>query len=247
MAHSHKWMDNGEYFVCKCGKHKLKLKKIAEGLRVGYKSDGTPYTVRDDRSRYFYPQEWQAFYKILKKPQRPIFDFLIQTGARIDEALHTRPADFDYDRSTIRIWKTKTKAKLSERSGKPRTIILSPVFVKRVKGYAKEARLDLTSKSYLFYGNHDGRMTEQAVSQLFKRKLEGVGLNKEEFSLHNIRKTHGNWLKALGVPAEEICLRLGHDYNTYLKHYGSATVFGNEDILQINKLLDGLYQQVRRY
>jgi hypothetical protein len=83
---------------------------------------------------------------------------------------------------------------------------------------------------------------------LFRRKLiESKIKDPYNFSLHNIRKTHGNWLKALGVPAEEICLRLGHDMNTYLKHYGSASLFSNMDIVQINKILEGLYTPQRRF
>jgi len=42
-----------------------------------------------------------------------------------------------------------------------------------------------------------------------------------EFSLHNIRKTTGMWLKTVqrrgyDLDVSEICMRLGHDHNTFL-------------------------------
>lgn len=250
MIHTHVYEDKGDYFSCPCGKRKLKLKETGvEGMRVGLKSDGKEYAVRDHRSRYFFPNEWNTFYKELKDGQEPMFDFLIQTGCRINEALHVRPADFDFDRDTIRLWKTKTRAKLNERSGKPRTITLSPMFIKRVRKYIKERGLNEQSMDYLFTGSGTNKhITTQAVYQLFKRALIKSGIkDPQNFSLHNIRKTHGNWLKALGLPAEEICLRLGHDLNTYLKHYGSSSVFNNMDMMQINKILEGLYMPQRRF
>ena len=247
IIHTHLYEDKGKYFECICGKRKLKLKKTEEeGLRLGLKKDGKKYSVRDHRSRYFFPNEWNKFYKNLKKEKQPIFDFLIQTGSRIDEARHVRPIDFDFDRYSVRLWKTKTKAKKNERSGKQRTISLSPIFMKRVKKYIKNKGLGEQSKEYLFALNNNP-ITKQAVWQMMKRVLSKTLNDPYNFSLHNIRKTHGNWIKVLGVPAEEICLRLGHDFNTYLKHYGSASVFNNQDILEINKILDGLYQPQRRF
>ena len=61
------------------------------------------------------------------------------------------------------------------------------------------------------------------------------------FSLHNIRKTHGNWLKSLGIDGSEICSRLGHDYNTFLKAYGSTDVFTYQDRQEIRIILGDLY------
>ena len=249
MIHTHVYEDKEDYYLCLCGKRKLKLRQTQiEGLRVGLMKNGKKYAVRDHRSRYFFPDEWLSFYKCIKPGKEPVFDFQIQTGCRINEALHVRPTDFDFDRDTIRLWKTKTRAKLNERSGKPRTITLSPLFMKRVRKYIKERGLTEQSPEYLFIGSGKNQhTTKQAVYQLFKRTLIVSKIkDPQNFSLHNIRKTHGNWLKALGLPAEEICLRLGHDLNTYLKHYGSSSVFNNMDMVLINKILEGLYMPQRR-
>jgi len=65
-------------------------------------------------------------------------------------------------------------------------------------------------------------------------------------SVHNIRKTHGNYLKALGVDGAEICSRLGHDYNTFLKSYGSPDIFTHEDKQEIRKILGDFVDRIIR-
>jgi len=201
------------------------------------KSDGSVYTVRKDRNRYFYPNEWLSFYKVIKPANQPLFDFLINTGARIDEAFHIRPIDFDLERNNVRLWKTKVKAAKGEKTGKPRTLSLSTEYMDRVKKVMKK------------FGNEDylWMSSRQAVWNMMRRKLVDAVSDPYNFGLHNIRKTHGMWLKAINVPAEEICLRLGHDYNTYLKHYGSADVFTESDIRAIEKQMGDLYSRKRRY
>lgn len=228
---------------------RLQLNKTKhEGLREGIRKDGKKYLVRDHRQRYFYPDEWEKFYNSLPLKSRLLFDFLIQTGCRINEALHIRPMDFDFDRNTVKLWKTKTRGKLKERSGRPRTISLSPSFMDRVKKNIKQRKIAFSSEEYLFPGQKGKKLTSATVHIMLKSKLKKIGINDwYNFSLHNIRKTHGNWIRALGIPAEEICLRLGHNFNTYLAHYGSPSVFNNADIIQINQILEGLYQIQRRY
>jgi len=92
------------------------------------------------------------------------------------------------------------------------------------------------------------KISQAGYNQLMKRKLEELKVqNAKQFSSHNIRKTHGMYLKALGIDIAEICTRLGHDYNTYIKHYGSADVFSEKDMRAIRDLLGDLYFRQRRY
>ena len=55
------------------------------------------------------------------------------------------------------------------------------------------------------------------------------------------------YLKALGIDIAEICTRLGHDYNTYISHYGSADVFSDSDMRKIKELLGDLYMRSRKF
>jgi len=63
------------------------------------------------------------------------------------------------------------------------------------------------------------------------------------FSSHNVRKTHGNWLKALGIDGAEICTRLGHDYETYLRDYSSPDIFNWKEKDKMRLILGDLYQK----
>lgn len=202
------------------------------------KPNGIKYSVRKDRNRYFYPYQWKQFINKTNPRKRGIFEFLINTGCRINEARHIRLKDFDFDRNNVRIWKTKTKAKKKEKFGKPRTISISSSYCKEVRKYYKDKKED----EYLY------PVTAQAVWQMTRRTLKKAGIKDwYNFGLHNIRKTHGMWLKAIGVDPGEICLRLGHDMATYLKHYGSADIFNERDIREIETLFDDLYLRRRRY
>lgn len=215
-------------------KESLSLTQVCEGLKVGIKSNGIKYSVRDDRSRYFFPEEWIKFFDTIKKEKQPIFDCAINTGGRIEELLNIQPTDFDWDRPTITLRVTKIKARKNERVGKKRTFVISNQFARRMKKYIEENKIQ--SNQILF------PISKQAVFQMLKRTLKKIEIKDwYNFSLHNIRKTHGNWLKAMETPAEEICLRLGHDFNTYLKHYGSATIFDRKDRMLITKILGDVY------
>jgi len=212
----------------------LSLTRVSEGLQQGIKSDGKKYSVRDDRSRYFFPEEWERFFNGIKEEKKPIYDFLINTGARIEEALHTKPKDFDWDKNRLTLRVTKRKAAKGERIGKPRTFTISSQFARRIRKYIKDKNIG--DDELLF------KITKQAVYQLMRRTLKNLGFKDyQQFSLHNIRKTHGNYLKALEIDSGEICYRLGHDLNTFIKHYGSANIFDRKDKTLMIKILGDVY------
>jgi len=192
-----------------------------------------------DVNIFMYPEDWKNFLKSIDKSKNKfLYDLQFNTGARFDEVLHTRPMDFDFDRNNLRLWKTKTKAKKGEKVGKPRTISLSTEFGRKIKRFCEGKKPD----EYLF------KVSQAGYNQLLKNKLTKLNvLNAKDFSSHNIRKTHGMYLKALGIDIAEICTRLGHDYNTYIKHYGSADVFSEKDMRGIRELLGDLYFRQRRY
>lgn len=247
----HKWEVKENYYVCsKCKKKTLYLKETnKEGLRVGTMKNGRSYSVRTDRLRTFMPDEWKLFINGIRKQNQPFFEFMINCGTRIDEASHVRPKDFDFDRNTVRLWKTKTKSTKGETVGKARTIPISSQFSKRIKKISSS----LNPESYLFFPKEQvGYLIEnkkiQAVNQMIKRKTQEIGIEDwYNFASHNIRKTHGMYLKALGVPFEEICHRLAHNANTYLKHYGSADIYSEKDMREIRNILGDLYVRSRKF
>lgn len=212
----------------------LSLTPISEGLKVGIKSDGKRYTVRDDRSSYFFPERWEIFMRQIKDEKQPIFDALISTGGRIEEVLNIKPEDFDWERNNLTLKVTKTKAAKGETVGRKRTFSISSQFARRMRKYINDNKIMIGQVLF--------PVSKQAVSQMFKRGLQRAEFKDwQQFSLHNIRKTHGNWLKALEIDSDEICLRLGHDHNTYLRHYGSASIFDRKDKLLMIKILGDVY------
>jgi len=202
--------------------------------------DGRTYSVRKDRNRYFYPLEWLTFIKQIKDKKAAIFETMINTGARIDEALHIRPKDFDFERKTLVLYVTKVKAAKKEKVGKRRTFKISTDYANYMKKYIAKNKIQPEDRIF--------NISTQSVWQMLRRGLKRAKIEDwYNFGTHNIRKTHAMYIKAWGIPAEEICLRLGHDFNTFLRHYGSATIFDQNDIRDIEKILGDLYHNERRY
>jgi len=228
-----------------------------EGLKVGTKSDGTRYSVRDDRQRYFFPQEWIKFLEQIPDNKKTLFNTLLNTGGRIDEIMNVRVDDFNFENKSLTLRVTKKKAKLKEKIGKKRQFEVSSKFLKEIKNYIKENNLG--EKDYLFLNTSEYEPLDEkqkkyyakkkivAVSQMLKRSLQRAGIKDwYNFSLHNIRKTHGMYLKSVklyarGLDMEEICLRLGHDVGTYLRHYGSPSIFTDKEIKMVINLLGDIY------
>ena len=213
-----------------------------EGLFIGTKSNGETYSVRKDRHAYFYPVTWNRFVATLKPQQEVLFDTLIQTGARIDEALNIRPKDYKWDRNTLELHVTKVKATKGQTKvmgGQSRSFQVGSKYCKKMRKYINDNNIGSEDKIF--------KMTKQGAWQLLRRKLKKIGVvDYWQYSLHNIRKTHGMWLKTLqhrgtDLDVSEICMRLGHDMNTFLKHYGSPSIFGDADRDRMIDILGDIY------
>lgn len=255
--HTHKYFEQDNYLICSvCGKKKLNLvrSKKREDVFVGRRDDGKKYSVRSHRKNFFMPDVWNNLMKNLSTEKaRFTCEVMINTGARINEARHIEERDIDYERNTLRLRVVKKKGRKSgeDRSG-PRTIPISSQFARKLKKVFRtlppgsSLGNNIDQKTNLF-------LSTCALNIAIKKTLKKMG--REDYymySTHNIRKTHGNWLKILGslrimnVDAMEICLRLGHDYNTFLNHYGSSSVMDNKDVALAMQILGDLYQ-TRKY
>jgi len=213
-----------------------------DGLFEGIKSDGRKYTVRADRHRYFFPDEWINFMSYVKEDRKILFETLLQTGSRIEETLNLKPSDYIWENNSVKLRVTKSKATKGESKilgGKQRSFSVSSQYCRRLRKYIRERKI--RDDEYLFV------ITKQAVFQMMKRCLKKAGLNEWEFSLHNIRKTSGMWLKTVqrrgqDLDVSEICMRLGHDHNTFLKHYGSPSIFTDQQRDKIVNILGDVYK-----
>ena len=213
------------------------MEKEHQDLKSLIRKNGNPYSVRANRDRFFYPNEWFKFFDTLTSNQKMTFDILMNTGARINEVIHVKVGDIDFERNNILLRVTKVKAKKGEKNPRPRTISLSTQFARRLKKYVLDKKLN--NEDYI------GLLSAPASHIAMKKTLQRIGIKDwYMFSIHNIRKTHGNYLKALQLTSEsEICKRLGHDYNTFLKSYVSADIFTFKDKQEMKLILGDLYQR----
>ena len=214
----------------------MELKQTIDGMQEGIKKNGQKYSVRTNRDRFFYPSEWMKFYDNLSDNQKMTFDVLINTGARINEVDHIKAGDIDFVRDNIILRVTKVKAAKGEKNPRPRTISISAQFSRKLKGYVTNKKLK--NEDYL------GLLSTPGAHLALKRTLKRIGIKDwYMFSVHNIRKTHGNYLKALGVDGAEICTRLGHSYDTFLKSYSSPDIFTFKDKEHMRLIIGNLYQK----
>jgi len=233
------------------------VKTDREGIKEGIRKDGKKYSVRDNRSRFFYPNEWMKFFDNLIEKQKFTFRFLINTGCRINESRHIRVDDIDLNNKRIIVRITKVKAKKGEKNHKPRTIPISSEFAKYLRKVFRDN--NLTNGYYLASSNDPKKDEMPENPNLFKKlgikstPAGNIALKKnlkeirikdwDNFSLHNIRKTMETWLMALNVDSMKIMAHLAHDLKTATQHYVSADVFSFEEKKQMRLIIGDLYQE----
>lgn len=194
------------------------------------KGKETQYSVRDNRDRFFYPNEWTKFFDSLLPSQQFTFEFLINTGGRINECRHVKKEDIElapYPRLQFKV--TKIKARKKEKKPKPRPMLISTTFAKKIK---KEIK-DLADSDCIPI------LSTPGANIAMKKALKLAGIRDwHMFSVHNIRKTIATWLLALGADGFKVAQYLGHDANTLRTSYASPDVFSFEE-KSVMKLIIG--------
>lgn len=233
----------------------LTLTRVCDGLRIGTKKNGVKYSVRTDRRRYFFPDEWNVFIKeITNKEHRFFFLTCLHTGGRIMEVLNLKYGDVDIERGTINftIVKQRKAKKNFYATGKSRGFFVSSEFLSEYKSFIRGKTIN--PKDYIFLDNsklpenYDSFPNEDrkkyyvskvvAYSNMLKRKLKKAGIKDwHNFSPHNLRKTYGMWMRTYNKDMGELCYRMGHDMDTYIAHYGSSLIFTDEERRKIQKIM----------
>lgn len=219
--HIHEWVENDNYLVCPiCNKKKLKIVEANNNINTGIKANGEKYSIRQDRSRIFYPEEWKKFYDALKKQQKFTFDILMLTGARIMEVQHIKVEDIDFSNQRLVLRVTKHSGKANKST--TRTIRVSSYLIKQIKNRIKELNLQKTDTLKIL-------STSSANKAMKKALIKSQIKDPELFSIHNIRKTAENWCLSLGVDSLKLSKRFGHNLVTMYMHYTQSDAFSYKE------------------
>lgn len=190
------------------------------------------YTVRNERNRYFFPDEWMVFFDVLKKSQKVTFQFLINTGARINEIRNVKVGDVDFDRGSIIIRQTKSRNK--DGTKKMRVIPVSTQFIKYLK--------KIVNKNKLQQEDYFPVLSTPAANIAMKVGLKKAGIpDWQMFSVHNVRKSLETWLMALNVDMMKVVKHFGHSFAVAGKFYVSSDVFNYEDKKNMRDIIGDLY------
>lgn len=209
---------------------------MEENLKSLTRKNGRRYSVRSNRDRFFFPDEWFKFIDNCNPNQKFTFNFLINTGARINEARNVRVSDIDLERKRIILRITKVKAMKKEKFPRPRIIPISTQYSKSLKRHIKEN--NLKQEDYL------GILSTPAGNIGLKKALKESEIKDYYmFSIHNIRKTLETWLMALGVDGLSITAHIGHSMQTAASHYVSADVFSWEEKSKMREIIGDLYRR----
>jgi integrase len=172
------------------------------------------------------------------------------------EALHLKPEDFDWEKRntvTIKVQKRRKAKKEFSISRQPdRVFNVTEKYLKEVKRYVTKTRKfpheylflenDELPENYESLDNKEKKKYYQkyqvAYHQMLKRKLRKAGIEDwRMFSLHNLRKTYGNWMRIFEIRLEDLIWRMGHDQKTFMTNYGSALVFTPDERREIMRIL----------
>lgn len=237
--HIHNYVVDSKYVkVCsECGKKKLRIYKNKQtGVHYGRKSNGVVFGKKSDQNRFFLPDDYLLFEGKLKGSQHHTITFLLQTGARINEARHVLVSDVDFKNNRITLRITKTKAKKGESHGRTRTIPISTDFSRYLMKYAKNNKLSEASDFKL--------MTKGGVKLGMKKAAIEAGLkDPHDFSAHTLRKTLEMYLLGLGVSDLTLAKHFGHDIKTASNNYLSGVSFSPREQELIQKIIGDLYRK----
>jgi len=184
--------------------------------------------------RFFFPDEWMSFYDYLLPSQKPTFNFLINTGARINEIRHILVGDVDFDRQSIII--KYTKSRNPDKTRKMRVISISQQFAKSLKKIIRDLKLKAEDKFPL--------MSTPGGNIAMKKTLKEIGIKDwKDFSIHNIRKTTEVWLLSLNIDSLKVAKHMGHTIAIAEKFYVSPDTFNYEDKKMMRDIIGDLYSQ----
>ena len=197
------------------------IKELKRKLKEkgAYKKKGI-YREKEIKTRFFNPDEWESYIYSLGTNLQFYNWFLMLTGLRYKEAKHVRVHHIDFKNKQLIVIKPK--------GGKVmRYVQLSSYAIKLI-------RTRITEKN-LKYEDTFNFPSIQHISESMKLLCKKKNIpNNRDFSTHNLRKTHENYLMALSFPENKMTMHMGHTQKTAQEHYLSSAFI--KDKKQLDKI-----------
>lgn len=163
------------------------------------RSFSVPYQKREQKMREVLTQE--EMQKLITAPSNPKHQLLISllyaTGVRVDEIIHIKVADLDFQRKLLLVRQGKGK--------KDRYTILSTTVIEQIQYHLKERTL---FSPYLF-ATPTGHITDRTVQAVLKQARKIAKIAKK-VTPHILRHTFATHLMEAGIKTEYIQQLLGH-------------------------------------
>lgn len=202
------------------------MNKMENKIRTIKRSNGKKYSIRENRDRIFLPSEWILFYDCLKEKQKPTFNVLINTGARIMECQNIKLENINFKEKHIILDKVKRRTNFSD--GKKRKVLISKMFSKYLKKLFSEKKFKILSTP--------------AANIAMKKALIKSGIKDwKMFSVQSVRKTIESWLVSLDVGQLKILKQFGHGEITALNHYIKIINENRDQKNLIRSIIGNLY------
>ena len=210
--------------------------------------------TKENKKRFFYPNEVLNIQKYLSPNAQATFEFQIKTGTRIEEArgFKDRPIiNEEEGRCSITLLKTKVRYNKKERAELERTGIKKhpePRTIKIPSEYLPKLKKVIKNKKIKFLSTNAMNVSlKKSVLRYNQDNPKTPIRNPQEFSSHNIRKTFGTFLLSLGLAPSKVAQHLGHTEIVLMKNYASNDAFSESDKQTILKILGDLPRKLMPY
>jgi len=148
-------------------------------------------------------EEMTAFFAACSDEQRLLFEFFLQTGARMQEVMYATVADLDFKEKNFHV-RAKPAYDFRPKSWEERRIPLTEGLA-----MALAARCSASKQSALVFPTRTGKPNNKML-QACKRIARRAKLDDSRFWLHKFRATFCTWHADAGVPIPTIQLWMGH-------------------------------------
>lgn len=196
------------------------FKDILYHTKRGSPTKRSIFTVKESKYQVhlFTESEVKAMYAALPTVRdRLVFRFLLQSGARISEALSLKIEDIPVPDFSVPI----TVLRRIQSKGKRRDIYIPTELAAELDRYVFEHRLPLAAEhNYLFTSQHPYQenrpVSYRGLYEVFKRAGSKVGIN---FRFHDVRHTFITRLVESGMDFSVVRILAGHEHISTTQKY----------------------------